>query len=149
MQPLFKLTLGLWFATASQAHAACLSPYQTVFACDIADQNDRVEICAFHDNYRPDGMSYRFGPPDAEPELAFTTSGYYGSTKYDGFGIGLSNDSGYFYTIHARGSYRSGSIIAGLLEVYETYDDFLGGDELVQLNCRTETIEGDYRFFAP
>lgn len=147
----------LALALASPASAACLSPLQTVFACDIAGEDRRLEICAVHDDYFAEYFTYSFGRPGAEPELAFRSSDNWGTTKYGGFvgdvatfGIGLVHDSGYVYTLHATGRYSDGAVMRGILEVFRDLDAFHAETQpLTHRECDRATIEGDFRFFAP
>jgi hypothetical protein len=130
--------------------AGCTSPYQTVFACDLHGGSKRVEVCATHEEYYTSKMTYEFGTPGETPELAFTSVKEYGTAKYEDWGIGLMHQSGAVYTVYAKGSYDDGSIDRGILEVFNSVDDFNARIPAVfHAECREETIEGDFRFFFP
>jgi hypothetical protein len=135
---------------AQPAFAACISPLQTVFACDLHGRPQRVEVCAVHEDYYTSKMTYKYGSIGEEAELSFTSVTEYGTAKYDDWGIGLLNTSGAVYTVYAQGSYEDGSIDRGILEVFNSLEDFNARiPSTFHAECRVETIEGDFRFFFP
>jgi hypothetical protein len=142
--------VGALILLAEPAFSICLSPYQTLFACDIDGSKKRVEICAIHSEYLTSSIRYEFGKKWRKPELSFEAVGNYGSATFLDFGIGLLHPEGQVFAVYAQGSYEDGRIDHAVVKAFNSLDDFTAGTPTnFDAECRAGTIEGDFRFFAP
>ena len=155
----FLATAGLSLL-ASPALAICSPPYQAVFACDIAGSERRVEVCGVPSeadaNYM---MAITFfsavgkQPPDVffkTAEAIESTYKYWETRRFNGVAYG---DGGRLYAIYASGSFETGALYQGMVEIFDSQEAFDSPEpdqQTVRWECADGTLHGySYTYFAP
>jgi len=147
---------------ASPVFAICNPPYQVVFSCDLRQNEREVEVCAIQSEtveYSIDKSTFNFAQKNRPSDLFFrsdmpgmTSLKHYESGADDEFfGIGFLS-RGSYYTVYATGSYETGEMYRGFVEVFDSEEAFLDdtpGKQSEHWECKNRTLQGNYNFFAP
>ncbi len=152
----------LLILSSSPVFAICNPPYQVVFSCDLWQNDRQIELCATQsetNEYSIDKSTFNFAQKNLLSDLFFHSDGafsasmkhYESGTDNTFFGIGFL-DRGRYYTVYATGSYQTGEMYRGFVEVFDSEEAFLGentGKQSEHWECKERTLQGNYNFFAP
>ena len=140
--------------------AICEPPKQVVFACDIVESERQVEVCGVPSETSADSMSeiiFLSALRNQQPDIYFKTHGAADSTfalfqTYSFAGVAYE-DGGRLYTIYASGSFETGALYQGMVEIYDSQEAFNSPDpdqHSVRWECAYGTLQGyNYDFFRP
>lgn len=147
---------------AVPALAICTPPYEVVFACDIFTSDRQVEICGVSSETVADSIAeitWNSALKSQPSDIFFHVGHAYMSsykhyetdTSNEYFGIGYEN-GGRFYTAYARGSYSTGVIYQGFIEIFDSEEAFQSDDQYQHTErweCTYGTVQGNYNYFRP
>lgn len=153
------LTISAFSLFALRASAICTPPYQVVFACDIEYSSRQVEVCEVPYEVETGSMArYTFNsalwnqPSDIFIETnsaADSTYKHYSAKKFNGVAF---EDGGRLYTIYASGSFQTDAMYDGMVEVFDSQEDFNSASldqQAERWECADGTLRGNFSFFAP
>lgn len=156
------LTASAFLLFALPASAICTPPYQVAFSCDILASERQVEICGIPSDTVKDFMTdFTFNSAQrnqisdvffqADSAYSVSLKHYESGSPNTYFGIGYE-DSGRYYTAYATGSYVTGQMYQGFVEVFDSVEAF-HSDALDQhaerWECAYGTLQGTYGTFRP
>ena len=147
---------------SSPVFAICNPPYQVVFSCDLWENERQIELCATQwetNEYSIKESTFNFAQKNRLSDLFFHRDGafsaslkhYESDTNNTFFGIGFL-EGGRYYTFFATGSYQTGEMNRGFVEVFDSKEAFLDestGKQSEHWECKNRTLQGNYNFFAP
>ena len=156
------LAVAALSVAASPALAICTPPYQPVFACDVYASDRQVEICGVPSETVADAITeitwnsaLKSQPSDVFFHIGQAYMSSYKHYEMDTpnayFGIGYEHD-GRFYVAYATGSYATGAVYQGFVEIFDSEEAFQS-DALDQhaerWDCAYGTEQGNYNYFRP